>query len=208
MTTQTNTINLEATIKELHKAYDMINEYYFGNELEEVIITVNTSTKTSVLGWYSVGKVWDSGEQEMHEINLVAENLRRGKMQVLQTLFHEMLHHWNNQRGVKDTSRGNAYHNKRFLASALEKGFEFLHESPDPKIGYSMITLSKVTYDTIDSWGLSDEAFDLSRKPKAPKEKKKTTWLWECECGQKARTTKPEFRAICGDCETRFEFVK
>lgn len=209
MTTATKTINLENTIGELNKAFKMINEYYFNNELEDVIITVNTSSKASVLGWFTPNKVWEGGEgKEYHEINLVAENLRRGKMQILQTLFHECLHLWNHQRGVKDTSRGNAYHNKRFLQSALDKGFEYLHDAPHPKIGYSMITLSKTTFDTIDSWELSDDAFDLSRKQFGKGEKKKTTWLWECDCGQKARTTKPEFNAICGDCETRFKFKK
>ena len=206
MTTQTKTINLENTIAELNKAFKMINEYYFDNELEDVIITVNTSSKANVLGWFTPDKMWDTGETEMHEINLVAENLRRGKMQILQTLFHECLHLWNHQRNVKDTSRGNAYHNKRFLQSALDKGFEYLHDAPHPKIGYSMITLSKTTYDTIDSWELSDEAFDLSRKTIGTgKKKKKTSWKWTCDCGQVLRTSKPELRAICPDCESWFK---
>jgi len=211
MTTKTkaNEINLKATIAELHKAYDMINEMYFQNELSPVVISVHTTTKKNVLGWYTPAKIWNTGEEERHEINLVAENLQRGKMQVLQTLFHEMLHHWNNLRGVQDTSRGNAYHNKRFLNSALEKGFEYLHEKPDPKIGYSMITLSQTTHDTIDSWDLNDEAFNLSRKATGGKGKsKKTTWRWACGCipkPQVVRTTKPELRAVCPDCMQPFQ---
>jgi hypothetical protein len=208
MTTKTKVVNLENTIGELNKAFKMINEFYFNNELEDVIITVNTSSKANVLGWFTPNKVWDAGEKEMHEINLVAENLRRGKMQILQTLFHECLHLWNHQRGVKDTSRGNAYHNKRFLNSALEKGFEFLHDAPDPKIGFSMITLTKTTYDTMDSWELEDEAFDLARKSfGGAKEKKKTSWKWSCKCDQPqiVRTSKPELRAICPDCKEWFE---
>jgi hypothetical protein len=208
---ETREINLEITIGELNKAFNLINHYYFNDELEPVMITVNTSSKANVLGWFTPSKVWESGEgKEYHEINLVAENLSRGKMQILQTLAHEMLHLWNHQRKVKDVSRGNTYHNKRFLQSAIDsKMFEYLHESPCSKIGYSAITLNKVTYDTIDSWNLKEEAFDLSRKSAGQdKEKKKTSWLFECDCGQKARTTKPEFIAICGLCETRFEFVK
>ncbi|MDT0149995.1 SprT-like domain-containing protein [Priestia aryabhattai] len=208
MTTKTKEINLENTLKELNKAFDLINGYYFQGQLEPVIITVNTSSKANVLGWFTPSKVWEAGEKEYHEINLVAENLRRGKMQVLQTLFHECLHLYNHQNNIKDTSRGNAYHNKRFLATALDFGFEYLHEAPDAKIGYSMVTLTKTTFDTIDSWDLDDKAFDLSRKTFGKgKEKKKTTWKWTCEClpkPQTVRTTKPELRAICPDCESFF----
>lgn len=202
------TITLKDTIAELHKAYDMINEYYFEGVLEPVIITVHTTSQANVLGWFTPAKIWDSGEEEMHEINLVAENLRRGKMQVLQTLFHECLHLYNHMNGIKDTSRHNRYHNKRFLATAEKFGFEYLDETPNPKIGYSAVTLTKTTYDTVDSWELDEKAFDLARKGKGEGEKKKTTWLWECNCKQKVRTTKPELRAICPDCESRFEFVK
>jgi hypothetical protein len=208
MATKTKEINLENTIKELNKAFDLINQYYFGGELEPVIITVNTSSKANVLGWFTPAKVWEAGEKEYHEINLVAENLRRGKMQVLQTLFHECLHLWNHQNGIKDTSRGNAYHNKRFLSTALKFGFEYLHGSPDPKIGFSAVTLTKTTYDTVDSWDLEDKAFDLSRKASGgAKQKKKTTWRWACKCKPKpqvVRTTKPELAAICPACGELF----
>jgi SprT-like family len=207
MTTTKTEINLESTIRELNKAFKMINETYFDNALEDVIISVHTSTKKNVLGWFTPAKIWDAGDRELHEINLVSENLRRGKMQILQTLMHEMIHLYNHQNGIKDTSRGNAYHNKKFLHSALMFGFEFLHDKPDSKIGYSMITLTKATYDTLDSFDLEDSAFDLARKSFAGKEKKKTTWKWTCSCLQPqiVRTTKPELRAICPDCKSWFE---
>lgn len=200
------TINLEHTISQLNKAFKMMNETFFNNELEDVIISVHTSTKKNILGWFTPSKVWQSGDNEMHEINLVAENLRRGKMQVLQTLMHEAIHLYNHQNDIRDTSRGNSYHNKRFLASAEKFGFEYLHDAPDPKIGFSAITLTKETYDIINAWELDEKAFDLARNKEKEKETKKTSWKWQCSCEkpQIVRTTKPELRAICPDCKDWF----
>lgn len=55
---------------------------------------------------------------------------------VTQTLVHEAAHGRAHAAGVKDTSRGARYHNKRFLALAVEMGLT-RPQAPDPTIGWS-----------------------------------------------------------------------
>lgn len=207
MTTKTTTkpMNLDKTIAELHKAYDKLNKTFFKGELTPVLITIHTGSK-NVLGWYTPAKVWENGKEEMNEICLVAENLQRGKMQILQTLLHEAIHHYANIKGIQETSRGGRWHNKRFKALAEQFGMEYTHEQADPKIGYSAVTLTKTSYDTIDSWNLKEEAFQWSRKSAEGKAKKKSnSFKWTCACGQIVRTSKPELYAHCPECDEDFQ---
>ena len=48
-----------------------------------------------------------------YEINICAEHLARPFEQVAETLLHEMVHLYNLQIGVQDTSRNGTYHNKK-----------------------------------------------------------------------------------------------
>jgi hypothetical protein len=205
-TTTTKIKNLDVTIKELHKAYDKMNKTFFKGELTPVLITIHTGSK-NVLGWYTPSKMWDNGKEEMNEICLVAENLQRGKMQILQTLLHEAIHHYCNINDIRETSRNGRWHNKRFKEQAELHGMEYTHEQADPKIGYSAVTLTQTSYDTIDSWNLNEEAFQWYRKSvdKGEKKKKTNSYKWTCGCGQIARTSKPSFIAFCPDCEEQFQ---
>ena len=49
--------------------------------------------------------------------------------------MHEMVHYYCHTQGIKDTSRGNTYHNKRFKEEAEKRG---LMISSAPHIGYSV----------------------------------------------------------------------
>lgn len=208
MTTKTKQItNLQPAIKELHKAFDKANQVLFNNELPEVVITMNTrGNRKGVLGWFTVNTAWESGEQELHEINIVPEAMKRDYLEIIQTLVHEMLHLHNHVKGIKDTSRAGAYHNKRFLQTALEHGFEYLHEAPDSRIGYSAITFTSQTANMVKFWNIDKSAFTIARKEFGTGKKKKSNIIkWECGCGQIVRTSKDGLNAICGDCGTRFE---
>lgn len=208
MTKQTKQItNLQPAIKELHKAFDKANQVLFNNELPEVVITMNTrGNRKGVLGWFTVNEAWTSGENEFHEINIVPEAMNRDFMEIMTTLIHEMVHLYNHVNGIKDTSRGNAYHNKRFLKSAEEHGFEYLHDAPDSRIGYSAITLTKQTQNMIKFWNIDKTAFTIARKEFGTGKKKKSNIIkWQCGCGTIVRTSKDGLNAFCGDCGTKFE---
>lgn len=52
--------------------------------------------------------------EQLKEINIGAESLKRPVAEVIATLLHEMVHNYCHVNGIKDTSRSGTYHNKRF----------------------------------------------------------------------------------------------
>ena len=64
-----------------------------------------------------------------YEINICAEHLARPFEQVAETLLHEMVHLYNLQIGVQDTSRGGTI----FIDVEVhpEQGYEFVEEMAD-----------------------------------------------------------------------------
>ncbi|MVB11983.1 hypothetical protein CAFE_27120 [Caprobacter fermentans] len=109
----------------LELAYQVLNNRYFEGRLNEPIITIQ-KTKCAY-GHVTVGKVWRSGAEHRHELNIGAGTLDRPIANVIATLLHEMVHLWNIQEGIQDCSRSGYYHNKRFRDAAncrdLEIGF-------------------------------------------------------------------------------------
>jgi hypothetical protein len=64
-----------------------------------------------------------SAARRKPELFVAGECLAEGPRQTLQTMLHEAVHALAHVRGVKDTSRGGKYHNKReFVALAGELG--------------------------------------------------------------------------------------
>ena len=64
-----------------------------------------------------------SAARRRPELFVAGECLAEGPRQTLQTMLHEAVHALAHARGVKDTSRGGKYHNKReFVALAGELG--------------------------------------------------------------------------------------
>lgn len=62
-----------------------------------------------------------------HEVFIAAETLAQHPVRLLQTLIHEAAHTVAITRGVKDVSRQNRYHNKRFRAICEEMGLAWQH---------------------------------------------------------------------------------
>lgn len=210
MTAQAKLItNLQPAIKELHRAFDKANAVLFKGKLPEVVITMQSrGNRKNNLGWFTVNPAWESGENEYHEINISPEAMNRDYMEILTTLVHEMIHLYCHVNNIKDTSRGNSYHNKRFLQAAIEHGFEFNHDAPDSKIGYSMITFTKQTENMVKFWNIDKSAFSIARKDFSGngKTKKKSNIVkWECPCGTIVRSSKPEINIVCMDCGGKFE---
>jgi hypothetical protein len=207
-------VSMDRTVKELHVAYRKLNEVFFKNELPTPAIVIQSQGNRNAFGWVSVEKVWTdlSGEIAQYELGIASEHLHNregGYLDVIQTLLHEMNHIFALENNLKDVSRNYTYHNKVFKANCEAHGMTYPHDKPHPKIGFSQVIMTEATRSIVQNIGIDEEAFTIGRMEfNGEKEKKKTSWLWECDCGQKARTTKPEFNAICGDCETRFEFVK
>lgn len=206
-----NKKNLSNSIKELHRLYNYINENKFAGELPEVILTIQSKGKTNTLGWFTVGKVWEHGEERKHEINISAESIKRGYMEVARTLWHEMIHLYCSENDIKDTSRGCTYHNKRFKQVSEQYGFYYPEDAYSDKYGWSFSKLTNESIAFLEQFQIDTDIFNINRlsfdagsnDEKAPK--KSSSYKWTCGCGNIIRSTKQDLRIICADCEELFQ---
>lgn len=127
-------VTIQSAIDELGRMFKLLNETYFGGELEKPVITILTDYTGGAYGWISVNKVWSSKDSQwFREINICAEYLNRPPELVVCTLMHEMCHLYNIQHGRQDTSRGGTYHNSIFRDTASANG---LNVTQDKKYGW------------------------------------------------------------------------
>lgn len=117
-----------------------------------------------------------------------------------------MTHLYNIQIGVKDCSRNNTYHNKRFKQEAEKRG---LIISFDKKIGWSITKLNEETKRFIDT-NIDFKLVPLTRGKRqnftigddedVEEKEKKSSRKYVCpKCDISVRATK-EVRIMCMDC--------
>ena len=147
--------SLKPVIEKLENLFSKFNEKFYNGELQAPVITVSPDTTKGAYGWCTAWKAWSVGEQKkvtdlatltkealeamkkddgFYEINICAEHLARPFEQVAETLLHEMVHLYNLQIGVQDTSRGGTYHNKKYKEAAEQHG---LTVEKDAKYGWT-----------------------------------------------------------------------
>ena len=125
----------------LNKMFDLLNAEFFESALSRPTITIQ-STPRAYGHFSSQSDTWVSKLGATHEINIGAGTLARPIEDVAATLLHEMVHYYNYENDVKDCSRGNTYHNKRFKESAESHGlivdysqkYGWAHTSPSDKL--------------------------------------------------------------------------
>ena len=107
---------------QLEKLFRMLNEDFFDGQLEQPIITIQSSSRS--YGHYSVHPIWTvNGEEKRHEINIGAGTLDREIEYTVGTLLHEMCHMYNDTvLNVQDCSRGGVWHNRKFKETAERVG--------------------------------------------------------------------------------------
>ena len=201
-------VNIKLVISQLHLAFSYLNRDLFQGKLPEPAILIQSrGNRKLTLGWCTVGKVWKNEvtQEERYEINLVAEAINRGLLPVMATLLHEMVHLYNLENGIKDTSRGYTYHNKNFKEVAESHGLIIEHAD---KIGWSVTSLQQSTINLIYSYGLDEEAFTMGRIEASGEDKKEIKRIknrkYECpSCGAEVKSTM-EVNIICGDCNIPF----
>jgi len=112
-----------------------------------------------------------------------------------------MVHLYNIQRGVKDTSRNGTYHNKAYKSAAEEHG---LNVKQDEKYGWAVTSLNDEAKTFLDS--ISDKRFELVRiAPRKRKNAKQKSIKYVCPiCGSIVRATR-EVNVDCGDCYFKME---
>lgn len=212
--------NYRRTVQYLQKIYNLINEEYFSNELEEITLTVQESVRS--YGHVSVSNTWFTKDGKgMKELNISANYLTRPIDEIVVTLIHECSHIYNMMHDIKDTSNGYVYHNKRFKKTAEEIGH--LRIERHEKYGWTVSFPTEETLDFCIRNGLEDiqigrqEFFsfgngfsggtsgDPTPPNKTPKPRKKSStrkYICPC-CGNSFRATK-ELRVMCMDCNEQF----
>jgi len=80
------TIKTSRTAGYLEKIFRAVNARYFNGELEEPIITIQSTPKA--YGHVTVAKSWQRGESTRHELNIGAGTLDRPIENVVATLVH------------------------------------------------------------------------------------------------------------------------
>lgn len=206
--TDTTKKSLGSIVAALESLFQQFNLKYFAGELEMPVIAVSPDTTSGAYGWCTTWKAWKSKDDEskdggFYEINMCAEHLTRPFEEVCGTLLHEMVHLDNIGKGIKDTSRGGTYHNKRFKETAEQHG---LIIDRDSKYGWTITKLNddaKAFVSTLDG-----SAFQLFREkaPRLSKAGSSSSRKYVCPCcGLIVRATK-EVRVICGECGVELEW--
>ena len=204
----------------LNKLFDLLNDHYFENALVRPTITIQSTPRA--YGHFSMrNDTWVSVTGNSNEINIGAGTLARPIENVCATLLHEMVHYYCHVNGIKDTSRGNTYHNKRFKETAESHGLIIEHHA---KYGWTVTSPSLELLDFIElqgwqaiqmtegqSWQDMIGTGTGSRTPGAanggavkPPKRPSSTRRWICpKCGTIIRSTK-DVRVICADCMELF----
>lgn len=209
------TVKTSRTAGYLEKIFRALNADSFGGELEEPIITIQSTP--GAYGHITVSKVWKRKDDMRHELNISADYLQRPIEEVVATMIHEMVHLYNEQHEIQDCSRGGTYHNRKFKEEA-EK--HMLSIEKDERYGW---TITKVTDELLQyvmdkDWGDIDMGkghgffFRGGADPKTgngthipvevdkPKPKGSNSRKHTCPCcGAIARTTK-DIKLMCVAC--------
>ena len=197
--------SLQPIIGKLETLFEAFNKRFYNGELETPVIAVNHDVTRGAYGWCTSWKAWENEKGGFYEINLCAEHLTRPYIETCETLLHEMVHLFNVQKGIQDTSRNGFYHNKRFKSEAENRGLTVEKTS---KYGYCKTALTEEAKTYIENLDEND-SFTLRRNkiPKqAAKGKGSNSIKYTCPiCGAIVRATK-EVNISCADCET--DFVK
>ena len=195
----------------LDKIFNFLNEEYFGNELPKVVITIQSTPRA--YGHFTTYDAWHCNDDGFKEINIGAGTLDRPIENVTATLLHEMVHEYCFVKGIKDTSRAGAYHNKRFRDEAVKRGLRIDY---DKRIGWSITSPTEQLMDFCISHGLED--IQIARddfygfftggieggKSRGTAPIRRTGGSnyrrYVCpSCGNIARTTK-DMKLLCGEC--------
>jgi hypothetical protein len=118
-----------ALIHVLEEVYSEIRQRH-PDAAPAVFVTYYSDTKRGHI-WFDAWTRTDTSKQ-LDEIHINSALFSEGPESVLQTMLHEAAHSINRTRGIKDTSRGVVYHNRRFQMTAEEVG---LVTEKDPTYG-------------------------------------------------------------------------
>lgn len=199
------TPTLTTTVFELYRFYNLLNKHFYDGKLPQPVILVQSQGKSSgVLGWCTSREVWSDSKEggRYYEIAIVAEFLQRPSAEIIETLLHEMVHLYNLQTGISDTSRNGFYHNKTFKNAAEAHGLDVFYSK---QYGWAITSLSSSTKEMLLNLSIDEEAFRLFRLDDSSGEGKGKSHSikYVCRmCGNSVRATK-KVHILCIDCDAK-----
>lgn len=197
--------SIKPIIDKIEELFKTFNTKFYDGQLQKPVLTVSPDSTSGAFGWITTWKSWhqEGMEEGFYEINLCAEHLNRDFKETCATLLHEMVHLWNLQNDVKDTSRGTSYHNKKFKEVGEQRG---LIIKKHDKYGWTLTSLNEEATEFINTLG--EQNFQLHRTKMTKLEsgaKKSSSKKYTCpQCGMIVRATK-EVHILCGDCDVKME---
>lgn len=214
------TVKTSRTAGYLEKMFRAMNADFFGGELEEPIITIQSTPRA--YGHVTAAKAWRRKDDWRHELNIGAETLERPIEDVAATMLHEMVHLYNIAHDVQDCSRGEMYHNRKFRDEAERRGLRIEHHatygwtitSPSDKLleyiimqGWTEIDMNRGRGWTPppSSGAKAGEGGTGTDGDKEPKKSSTRKLVCPC-CGNSVRATKA-VRIMCMDCNEQMTEV-
>jgi len=199
--------NLSENTAKLESLFSKLNKQYYNNDLSNPVITISPDRTRGAYGWCTSKKVWQGTSENRtsyYEINICAEYLNRQFKEVAETMLHEMVHLYNLEHGIKDTSRSGTYHNKHFKETAEKHG---LSVEKNVKYGWTETKLNEDAGIFIESLNMGN--FSIYRKKDEKKKPEiQSSRKYVCpQCGCIIRATK-EVHVICAECNKPFRLEK
>ena len=200
--------SIKPIIEKLESLFSEFNTHFYEGQLEVPVITVAPDVTSGAYGWCTSWKAWTSTNSKnadepkgYYEINICAEHLSRPFNNVAETLLHEMVHLWNLQQKIKDTSRSGKYHNKNFKIEAENHG---LIVERDSSYGFCRTSLQDESQKYIESLGVKDFTLRRNQTNNLASKPAQSTRRYVCPfCGTIIRATK-SVRVLCVDCDVEF----
>jgi len=204
--------SLHSVVAGLENMFSIFNTKFYNKKLQTPVIAVSSDGGIGAYGWLTTWKAWArEGTDGYYEINMSAEYLARPFDEVCATMLHEMVHLWNLQNEVQDTSRGGTYHNKKFKIEADQRG---LLISQHAKYGWTLTELNQEGANFINEntllANMKKNGFQLYRSPmnktvSSKSSRKSSSRKYICpSCEQSIRATKV-INIICGECNEQME---
>lgn len=110
-----------AELYELKKMQEALNAKYFEGKLPEAFITIQAKVGEDQESWFWANKWKDDEGNLYHEINICAETLNTGKLNIMGAMLHSMIHLYCYENDIPATSSLGRYHNRRFQAEAVRR---------------------------------------------------------------------------------------
>lgn len=173
----------------------------FKREMPQPVITVQTKGRQNACAWFWPDRWEDGKPSRVPEINLCAEHVSDGLMELANSVLHEMVHFANWLDGVRDCS-ASQYHNRRFKKRCESVGL-VCEQHDQKRYGWARTRLSDELQAFVASLGINEADLNLRRVAQQGKHRPGSKLKkWSCSCTNLWAAV--EIDATCIRCGTSF----